>query len=159
MSATRAIPTHIDPHSTKPLFHFAAVAVPTGWVLLSIPLLLDLPMEPYVLLTLAVGLLAPAVVLTRRDPTATMKALLRDCLRPPRPSWLAIPAVAMIPALTWAFAAPADAGKTWTGNLVVSLAINIVSSVLIINLWEEMAWTGFVQRRAMARGARWVAAS
>jgi membrane protease YdiL (CAAX protease family) len=26
-----------------------------------------------------------------------------------------------------------------------------VSAALIINIWEETAWTGFVQRRAMAR--------
>jgi membrane protease YdiL (CAAX protease family) len=31
------------------------------------------------------------------------------------------------------------------------LAVNVVSSVVIINLWEEMAWTGFAQRRAIAR--------
>ena len=28
---------------------------------------------------------------------------------------------------------------------------NVVASLLIVNLWEEMVWAGFAQRRAMAR--------
>ena len=29
--------------------------------------------------------------------------------------------------------------------------MNVLSSLVVVNLWEEMAWAGFVQRRAMAR--------
>ena len=40
------------------------VALPVGWVLLSISLVADLPIEPFVLATLLLGLVAPALLLT-----------------------------------------------------------------------------------------------
>lgn len=36
-------------------------------------------------------------------------------------------------------------------DLAIGLAVNVVSSVLIVNLWEELARTGFLQRRATSR--------
>ena len=76
---------------------FGVTAVLSGWVLLSVPLVADLPIEPFVLLTLLVGLVLPAVVLTRRDPTASMKALLHDCVRLPRRLSLLLTAPTVIP--------------------------------------------------------------
>ena len=35
--------------------------------------------------------------------------------------------------------------------LLGSYALDLLIGAVIINIWEEMAWTGFVQRRAMAR--------
>ena len=49
---------------------------------------------------------------------------------------------------------PASGHPSWaaasaiTSALVVDLIVNVVSSVLIVNLWEEMVWAGFVQRTA-----------
>jgi membrane protease YdiL (CAAX protease family) len=34
---------------------------------------------------------------------------------------------------------------------LIGALVNVVSSVLIVNLWEEMVWQGFVQRRVTAR--------
>ncbi|MDG6109010.1 CPBP family intramembrane metalloprotease [Dactylosporangium aurantiacum] len=138
-------------HHTRPLALFAAVALPTGWLLLSAPPLLDLPVEPFVLLTLALALVLPAALLVRREHDHGVRRLLHDGVRLPRPWWLLLPATALIPALTWAAAALAGSRPTLAGPDLAALAISLSSSVLIVNLWEEIVWTGFVQRRAMAR--------
>lgn len=141
-----------DNPDLKPLVQFVAVAIPVGWVLLTIPLLLDLPVEPFVLGTLFLGLVLPTVVLTRRDPTASMRQLLRDTVRPSRPLWLLIPAALVIPGAVAGVAALLGAGVPSSPSFVINLAVmNVLSSLVIVNLWEEMAWAGFVQRRAMAR--------
>ena len=133
---------------TRALLPFVAVALPVGWVLLSIPLVADLPIEPFVLATLLLGLVAPALLLTRRDPATSIRALLHDCWRVPRPLVL-LPALLVIPVTTWAVAGPN--GSDVDGGVIAGLTVNIVSSVLIVNVWEEMAWAGFVQRRAALR--------
>jgi membrane protease YdiL (CAAX protease family) len=38
-----------------------------------------------------------------------------------------------------------------TPEVLAGVALQFVSSALLINIWEELAWTGFFQRRAMAR--------
>ncbi|MEV6487294.1 CPBP family intramembrane glutamic endopeptidase [Actinoplanes sp. NPDC051633] len=124
--------------SAEPLLVFTAVALPVGWVLLSIPLFADLPVEPFILGTLFLGLVLPTVLLTR----PSVKRLLVDTVRPPRPLWLLIPAAALIPVVT---------GVLTGADLTTFGFTNVLSSLLIINLWEEMAWAGFVQRRATAR--------
>src|SRR5688572_4371974 len=87
-----------------PLLAFAAIAVPTGWLFLSVPLLADLPLAPFVLLTNFLGLLLPALVLTRRA-GGSARALLRDTARLPRPlAWL-VPGALLLPSATWSLAA------------------------------------------------------
>jgi membrane protease YdiL (CAAX protease family) len=135
----------------RPLLVFAAIAVPSGWFFLSIPLLLDLPDAPFVLATLLLGLVLPALVLSRQDPATSARELLRSTFRRPRPVGVLVPALAVVPALTWVGARLAGAEQPLDTDLLVDLAVNIGSSLLIVNLWEEMAWTGFFQRRAMAR--------
>jgi membrane protease YdiL (CAAX protease family) len=154
-TANRPAPaTTVDPGPSpelRPLLVFAAIAVPTGWFFLSIPLLLDLPDAPFVLATLLLGLVVPALALSRRDHTTSARALLRATFRRPRPLAVLVPALAAVPALTWAGARLAGAEQALDTDLLVGLAVTIGSSLLIINLWEEMAWTGFFQSRAMAR--------
>ena len=141
-----------DDPSLRPLLIFAAIAVPTGWVLLTAYQVLGLPQEAFVLATLVLGLVVPALVLThRRHGSEGVRTLLKDAVRPPRPVWWAPMAVIGLPALVWAAAAPLGGARPLTTSLLVDAAILFVTTALIINIWEEMAWTGFVQRRAMAR--------
>lgn len=140
-----------DNPAARPLIVFASIAIPVGWVLLTAYQLLDLPAEPFVLATLLIGLLVPAIVLTRRDPTTDGRQLWRDCYKRPRPLLVLVPAIVAIPGLTALVAHASGVGRSMTASLLLSLAINIVSSVLIINLWEELVWTGFFQRRVMTR--------
>ena len=151
MSTHHVAATRVDNPDIRALRTFALVAVPSGWLFLGVPVALGLPVEPFVLLTLLVGLVLPAVLLTRRDPDGSVRALLRDCFRPSRPLWLLVPALLIIPVLSWAVASLMGGAKDLDSGLAVGILVNIVSSLVIVNLWEEMAWMGFFQRRAMAR--------
>ena len=155
-----ALATHATSHPAntadnpdlRPLLKFVAIALPVGWVLLSVPLFVDAPMAPFVLGTLYLGLVLPTVLLTRRDHGTSMRQLLRDTLRLPRPAWLLIPAALVIPAATYGLGALLGRDVDLSGGFVLKLAVaNVMSSVLIVNLWEEMAWAGFAQRRLVAR--------
>jgi membrane protease YdiL (CAAX protease family) len=136
----------------RPLVTFTAVALPAGWVLLSIPLVADVPLEPFVLATLFLGLVLPAVLLARRDPDASARQLLRDAVRLPRPWWLLVPAALAVPVGTATAGALLGVGADLSATFLLSLAlVNVASSLVVVNLWEELAWAGFVQRRATAR--------
>jgi membrane protease YdiL (CAAX protease family) len=141
-----------DNPALRPIVIFAAVALPSGWILLGTPVAFGLSVAPFVLATLAIGLVLPAVLLTLRDPNASMRALLLDCVRVSRRSAvLLVPALLVIPGLTWAAAVTTGNAPSVDGTTLVDALVNVVSSVLIVNLWEEMAWQGFFQRRAEAR--------
>lgn len=141
-----------DRAALRPLVTFSIVALPVGWVLLSIPLLTDLPLDPFVLGTLYVGLVLPTAVLTRHDPNASARGLFRDAIRLPRPVWLLIPAALLIPVGTSTVGGLLGVGTDLSPSVLVELAVaNVLLSLIIVNLWEEVAWAGFVQRRAMAR--------
>jgi len=148
--APHRLPSAAAGRELAQLLTFGAIAVPTGWLLLSVPLLTDLPVEPFVLMTTFLGLLLPALLLTRQSGAST-RALLRDTVRLPRPLVWLLPGALLLPAVTWSLAALAGVEEGVDGALLVSLTVNVVSSVLIINLWEELAWAGFAQRRATAR--------
>jgi len=149
--ATGTVPAGDSP-TLRPLLTFVAAALPVGWVLLSIPLFVDLPIEPFVLGTLYLGLVLPTVLLTRRHSPASMRELLRDTLRLPRPAWLLVPAALLVPGATYAVGALLGRSVELDSGFVMNLALaNVLSSILIVNLWEEMAWAGFVQRRLVVR--------
>lgn len=141
-----------DRAARHPLGAFITVALPAGWLLLSLPIVLDLPREPFVLATLLLALVLPAVALTALDGgRGAVRALLRDAVRLPRPlSWGPVAALAL-PVVVWLAAAPLGAAVPPTPSVLVGFAVGLVTGAIIINIWEEVVWTGFVQRRAMAR--------
>ena len=105
-----------------------------------------------VLGTLVLGLVVPTLALTVHGRHSSARALLRDTLRVPRPLWLLLPAATLIPAATIGLAAALGlSAEVSTGFLVNLAAANVLTSLLIVNMWEEMAWAGFFQRRATAR--------
>ena len=132
------------------LLTFTAVALPAGWLFLSVPLFTGWPVEPFVLATLFLGMVPAALLLTRRR-DGTVRQLLKDCVRLPRPVVWMVPAVFAIPVATRLVASAVGGGVEVTSSLLTGLVVNVVSSALIINLWEEMVWAGFVQRTATRR--------
>ena len=138
--------------SLRPLLQFAAIAVPVGWVMLSIPVLTGIEDAPFILATLLFGLVIPSLVITAREHGGVgVRALLRDAIRLPRPIWwLAVAAVAL-PITVWSAATVAGGAPPVTGAFLTGWVMTLLSSFLIVNLAEETAWTGFAQRRAMAR--------
>ena len=152
ITSSSASPAPADNADLRPLLKFVAAALPVGWLLLSVPLVTGAPLSPFVLGTLYLGLVLPTVLLTRRDPDASMRQLLRDTIRLPRPAWLLLPAALVIPVSTYAGGTLLGRSVGLDTAFVLNLALaNVLSSVLIVNLWEEMAWAGFVQRRLTAR--------
>jgi membrane protease YdiL (CAAX protease family) len=138
--------------SRRPLIILAAVALPLGWIFLSTPLWTPLNDQPGVLATLFLGLVAPALVLTGRELGRTgVRRLFWDAVRPPRPLWWLPLAPVALPALVWLAAMPFGGARPITVDLLLDFAFKLAAGALIINIWEEMVWTGFVQRRAMAR--------
>ena len=147
MTSTNSSLTGRTAHRPAPsLLRFAAVALPAGWVFLSVPLFTGWPVEPFVLATLFLGMVPAALLLTRSGQQTTVRRLLRDCVRLPRPAVWLVPAALLVPVGTRLGAAVAGGGADLTPGLFLDLAVNVVSSVLIVNLWEEMVWAGFVQR-------------
>jgi membrane protease YdiL (CAAX protease family) len=115
-------------------------------------LLLGIPVEPFALAITLLVLLPAAIVHTRRESGgAGVRALLRDALRRPRPLWWGLFAVAALPVATWAAAAGFGGAHAPRTALLGGYAVQLLVTAILVNIWEETAWTGFVQRRLMAR--------
>ena len=80
-----------------------------------------------------------------------VRALLRDCVRLPS-SWWWLPLAGFgLPVLTWTTGAALGGAQPLTWGLVAFYVGDLIIGALIINIWEEMAWTGYFQRRAASR--------
>lgn len=136
--AGSAVPTDAAARepSLRPVRTFALVALPLGWAILSIPLLLGLPVDPFVLLTVLFALLVPVLLITRREADgAEVRALLRGAVRLPRPLWWGLAAVTAIPAVTWLAAAALGGAQPLTSALVVAYLVDLVVAAVLVNVW------------------------
>ncbi|MFC0678751.1 lysostaphin resistance A-like protein [Lysobacter korlensis] len=141
-----------DSPALRQLLLFSAVALPIGWAIMSVPVALQLPTEPFTLAALLFALLIPALLLTARESGRSgVKRLLRDAVRLPRPSWWGLVAMTAIPVSAWSIAAAVGGAEVLTPAVLTGYAVAFLSSTVIINILEETVWTGFVQRRSMAR--------
>jgi membrane protease YdiL (CAAX protease family) len=155
-AGTERYPAHgrIQPDApTKP---FLAVALGVGLGILTFPAVAGISMAPFLLGLVFLALLVPALVLTRRyEGRQAMRHLLRRVLiwrfSPMR--WAII--VFAMPLLTIAVAAisgtlsmPEDG---WSSEITSYLMGTLIIGALILNLWEETAWGGFLQTRLMAK--------
>jgi membrane protease YdiL (CAAX protease family) len=130
---------------------FAGVALGLGGSLLAVSTQVD-PDAPLVIAAVLLGLALPALTLTHREAGRSgVRALLRDCIRMPRHWWWLPLAGFGLPVLTWTTGAALGGARPLTWGLVAFYAADLVIGALIINIWEEMAWTGYFQRRAATR--------
>ena len=122
-----------------------------GGSLLALSTLVD-PGAPFILAAVLAGLALPAIVCTHREAgTNGVRALLRDCVRLPD-SWWWLPVAAFgLPVGAWVIAAALGGQEQLTWSLLAYYTADLIIGALVINVWEEMAWTGYLQRRAMAR--------
>ena len=139
-----------------PVKVFAVVALALGWVLLSIPAIAGVPQEPFLIGLVLIGLLAPALVITKKadGPGAIRKLLSRILIWRFSPlRWGVI--LFGVPLLTVGLAAVSGTLETpkdgWSNEMTGYLIATLIFPMLLINLWEETAWGGFVQSRLMAR--------
>lgn len=139
----------------RPVTAFLLLAFGIGWPVLAIPAIAGLPFEPFLLILVYVALLGSALVITRlADGPGAVRRLLSRLLiwRFGAGRWAVI--LFGMPVLTVAFAAASGTLESpdggWVAEVGWYLFGTLVFGALLLNLWEETAWGGFVQSRLMA---------
>ena len=140
----------------RPITAFLIWALGLGWPLLAVPIFAGVEASPFLILLVFVALLAPALVITRAaGGRGAMRAFLGRALvwrfSPAR--WAVI--LLGVPILTIALAAASGTLESpeggWLSEAGSYLFATLIYGALILNLWEEAAWAGFVQTRLMGR--------
>ena len=141
---------------SRPVGAFLVLALGIGWPVLAIPAVVEVPGEPFLLALVYLGLLLPALVVTRAagGPGSVRRLLGRVLMWRFSPlRWLVI--LFGVPVLTVgvaaAFGTLESPANGWLGVLGAYLLATLVFPALVINVWEETAWAGFAQSRLMAR--------
>lgn len=118
----------------------------------------DLPLKPFILLASIVGLALPALSIARVSAgQAGMRVLLRQAIR-----WrvglgwylaalFAMPLAIIAAASLWQGAAPFHALIANWPQLFTALLPKALIIALLVSIWEELGWTGFLLPRLEAR--------
>jgi uncharacterized protein len=127
-----------------------ALGIPT----LAVPALTGLPAEPFLLLLVYGVLLGGALVIARRSGTDGIRRLFHGALhwRIGWRNWLL--AVAALPTATIAVALATGtfvAPDRWLVEIGNYLFLTFVFGALVVNIFEETAWQGLVQRHLTRR--------
>lgn len=160
---THAVPGLRALAARRPLTVFLALVLGIGWPILALPGLAhnglipggDLPEEPFALATVLLVLLPAALWVTAAtDGRAGVRALLRRTVQWRfGPGWyaailLGLPVIATaLGLLTGGSLREVD----WPAVLFNYAVLQVLPAVVIINLWEETAWAGFLQTRLEQR--------
>jgi uncharacterized protein len=150
----------------KPLLAFAGISIALTWAVQFAFLALGWPLFPALVIELAI-LLATATAFTHRlEGAAGVRRLYRQAVRwRIRPRWylavlFMLPVVTvLIAAVTGTLSGPED---SWGTEVFQYLFLTLVFGALLGNVWEELAWTGFLQarltdRHGLLKGALWTA--
>lgn len=150
----------------KPLLAFAGISIALTWAVQFTFLALAWPLFPALIIELAV-LLATATAFTHRmEGRVGVRRLYRQAVR-----WrvgtrwyLAVlfmlpVATVLIAAATGTLSRPED---SWGTEAFQYFFLTLVFGALLGNVWEELAWTGFLQarltdRHGLLKGALWTA--
>jgi uncharacterized protein len=167
---THAVPGLRALAAKRPLTVFLVLVLGIGWPILALPGLAhnglipggDLPEEPIALATVLLVLLPAALWVTAAtDGRAGVRALLRRTVQWRfGPGWyaailLGLPVIATaLGLLTGGSLREVD----WPAVLLNYAVLQVLPAVVIINLWEETAWAGFLQTRLEQRHGLIVAA-
>jgi membrane protease YdiL (CAAX protease family) len=152
--------------AAHPLGTFTAAALGLGWPVLAVPALAEqgvlaggkLPVEPFVLAAVWLVMLPAALGVTAAvDGRAGVRALLRRAVhwRFGARWWAA--ALVALPAA--ALAIGLAAGRTLqmdeAGAAALTALVSIPSALILVNLWKETVWAGFLQTRLQQRHGFW----
>jgi uncharacterized protein len=140
----------------RPVTAYLTVVLSIGVPLLALAAALGLPQEPFKLLIVYAGLTGLALLITRWvDGPGAVRDLLARLLRWRLGvvRWLVI--VLGMPLLTIGVAAATGTLRTppngWAYEAGIYLFLVFIFGALLLNLWEELGWTGFLQARLMHR--------
>jgi membrane protease YdiL (CAAX protease family) len=146
----------------RPVTVFLALVFGIGWPLLAIPILAyhgvipggQLPIELFALgVTLLVMLPSALWVTSVVDGRSGVRALLVRAFRWRfGPVWWAVVLLGLpVTALVIGLLLGGSLHTTDAGSVLATQALQIVIAVLVINLWEETVWAGFLQTRLERR--------
>jgi uncharacterized protein len=135
-----------------PVTVFVTVAVLLGWVLLSMPAVVGLPPEPFLLVTCYIDLMGTSLVLTQwTGGPGAVRQLQRRVV-----AWrigivrffVILGAMPLLTLGVAAATATAQApGGGWTRIELTYLGSVLVLDALLFSIPEEIGWSGFVQSR------------
>lgn len=139
-----------------PVATFLALALPLGLAALTVPLVLDLEFAPFLLAMTFVALLGSSVLVTwaAEGGPGVRRLFARTVDWRFGPTRWAVVLFGM-PVLTLALAAATgtlsgpDAG--WLSMTGSYLFQTLIFGALLLNIWEETTWAGFLQTRLMSR--------
>ncbi|GAA1764301.1 lysostaphin resistance A-like protein [Kocuria aegyptia] len=147
----------------RPVTVFLLLALGLGWVALTVPVLIGAPMEPFLLFMNFVALLGSALLVTRlADGPGGIRRMLGRAFawRFGAGRWAVV--LLGMPVLTLALAAATGSLRSppsgWAAEAGWYLFSTLIYGALVLNLWEETAWGGFLQSRLTARHGLPVAA-
>jgi membrane protease YdiL (CAAX protease family) len=153
-----------------PLISFFAWFFTVGQAFAFTPLIadsrgVDVPVQPFIVASTIFGLLLPALVITRivEGPEAVTELLRRAIDVRATAAWYAVAVIAVPLAAVALTVALLGAPSDLSTGAVASAALTAFVPAFVLtflpnNLWEEVAWTGFVQARLQARRGPWLAA-
>lgn len=126
-----------------------------GAALMAVPAVTDLPVEPFILAMVYGPLLGGAMFTAHRSGPGGLRQLFRGVLRW-RIGWrywalavMVLPLTTVtVAAATGTLVVPADG---WLMTAAGYLVATFLVGTLVVNLWEETAWQGLVQRHWTAR--------
>jgi membrane protease YdiL (CAAX protease family) len=140
----------------RPIAAFVTLVLGLGLPLFGVAAIAGLPAAPFQLLVCYLGLTGGALVLTRLvDGPGSVRALLGRLLRWRFPArhWLTV--LLAMPVATVVVAAVSGTLRRpphgWAYEVGVYLFLVFIFGGLLLNLWEELGWTGFLQARLMER--------
>jgi membrane protease YdiL (CAAX protease family) len=145
-----------------PVGSFLAWSAGVGQAIAFLPVIardhgVEVVTAPFVVAANLVGLLLPAVVITRIvDGREGVQALWRRTVRVRTGlRWYGL-ALVVVPLATTAISvlllgSPRPGGSALVSALAAGLLVQVVLAFLTTNWWEEVAWTGFLQTRLQAR--------
>jgi membrane protease YdiL (CAAX protease family) len=151
------------PAVSRPVLVFVCVALGLGLAVLTVPVVLGIDTAPFLLGMVFLGLLAPVLLVSRlADGPGAVRRLLARAFdwRLGVGRWAV--ALFAVPLLTLILAAVSGDLSTphggWLRMTGEYLFATLVFGALVLNVWEETAWAGFLQTRLTARHGLMVAA-
>jgi uncharacterized protein len=150
----------------RPLLAFAGISIALTWAVQFTFLTLGWPLFPALIIELVVLLATATAVTHRMEGRAGVRRLYRQAVRWQVGPWWYLAVLFMLPVVTVLIAAatgtlsgPED---SWGTEVFQYLFLTLVFGALLGNVWEELAWTGFLQarltdRHGLLKGALWTA--
>jgi membrane protease YdiL (CAAX protease family) len=152
-----------------PLASFTTLVLGIGWPVLAVPALSahgvlpggTLPVEPFVLAAVWLVMLPAALGVTAAvDGRAGVRTLLARAFRWRFGAgwWAAVALGLPVTTVVLGLATGRALHLADAGTVALDALVSVLSALVLVNLWEETVWAGFLQTRLEQRHGSWPAA-